>query len=352
MLVKMLPFKTRGTRETFDSILLNGLGRTICRDFYFPYALKLWGLPTDALSPVQARRRVSAGSFGKMVRKVFSALPGVRRPGTGRYFYPRGGFGQITRAMAAAARDRGARFLFGSNVSRITLGDVHRIEIEQEGRNDVIEVERIWSTIPITVLVGLVHPAAPQHVIEASQRIQYRGMILIYLVLATNQYTPFDAHYFPETDIPLSRMSEPKNYAARAEPAGRTVLCGELPCRVGDELWTATDQELAKRVGESLARCDLPTDAPVVEVVTRRLPQAYPIYTKDYEAHFRALDEWVGGLERVLTFGRQGLFAHDNTHHALAMSYAAVDCLDSNGDFDADRWSTYRRQFERHVVED
>ena len=33
-------------------------------------------------------------------------------------------------------------------------------------------------------------------------------------------------------------------------------------------------------------------------------------------------------------FGRQGLFAHDNTHHALAMAYAAVDCLREDGTFD------------------
>ena len=29
------------------------------------------------------------------------------------------------------------------------------------------------------------------------------------------------------------------------------------------------------------------------------------------------LDRWAEGLGGLLTFGRQGLFAHDNTHHAL-----------------------------------
>ena len=36
------------------------------------------------------------------------------------------------------------------------------------------------------------------------------------------------------------------------------------------------------------------------------------------------MDRWLGELERLLTFGRQGLFVHDNTHHALYMAYAAV----------------------------
>ena len=54
----------------------------------------------------------------------------------------------------------------------------------------------------------------------------------------------------------------------------------------------------------------------------------------------------------LVTFGRQGLFAHDNTHHALFMAYCAEDCLRPDGTFDRLRWQTYRRDFETHVVED
>jgi hypothetical protein len=53
-----------------------------------------------------------------------------------------------------------------------------------------------------------------------------------------------------------------------------------------------------------------------------------------------------------LTLGRQGLFAHDNTHHTLATAYAANDCLDAGGDVDRQRWAQYRREFDAHVVED
>jgi len=46
------------------------------------------------------------------------------------------------------------------------------------------------------------------------------------------------------------------------------------------------------------------------------------------------------------------LFAHDNTHHALFMSYSAADCLGPDGRFDRRRWQQYRQRFEGHVVED
>ena len=59
--------------------------------------------------------------------------------------------------------------------------------------------------------------------------------------------------------------------------------------------------------------------------MVHRLRQAYPVYGRGYDKHFGKVDEWVGRLDGLLTLGRQGLFAHDNTHHTLAMAYAAAD---------------------------
>jgi protoporphyrinogen oxidase len=340
--------------ETFASLLERNLGTTICRDFYFPYGRKIWGVPPQELSPVQAARRVSATSAGQMTRKVLGLVPGLRAPGAGRFYYPRQGFGQISRALADAARDRGAVVHLGTSVRSLHLGGAlpHRIQAEGNGALRSIEADYVWSTIPLTTLVQITTPAAPATVIEACRRVEYRAMVLVYLVLAQPQFTRFDAHYFPEEDVPLTRVSEPKNYSGCSEPTNRTVLCAELPCAVGDAVWRQSDEELAGLTRQALARCGLSIHAAVLRAATKRLPYAYPIYRRGYEEYFQRLDDWVGGIPRVLTFGRQGLFAHDNTHHALAMAYAAADCLDAAGAFDAARWRSYRGEFEQHVVED
>ena len=91
---------------------------------------------------------------------------------------------------------------------------------------------------------------------------------------------------------------------------------------------------------------------PVRGVVTRRLSHAYPIYTRGYQQHFDRLDDWVSRIDGLLSFGRQGLFAHDNTHHTMAMAYAASECLDDEGHIDRDKWRTSRVDFASHVVED
>lgn len=338
--------------ETFTSILEKGLGKTICRDFYFPYAEKIWGMQPGELSATQAKRRVSAGSLGKMVKKVLSIVPGFKTPGAGKFFYPKKGFGQISQAIADEAERLGAEIKFNSPVRKIETDDKkQKITYEANGELQTVEADHVWSTIPLTILAKITEPTA-KDVIEASENISYRAMVLIYLVLEQKQWTEFDAHYFPEAEIKLTRLSEPKNYSANSEPENKTVLCGELPCTVGDEIWNAPDKELSDLMREAVSRCGLPIKSKILQIETKRLPFAYPIYQEGYEKYFEIQDEWATGLENILTFGRQGLFAHDNTHHALAMAYGAVDCLDENGNFDKSLWQEYRTEFAKHVVED
>ncbi len=348
---KIVPHQNGNGHETFTGVLEKGLGATICRDFYFPYAKKIWGLPPVELSATQAHRRVSAGSLGKMARKVLSIVPGFKTKGAGRFYYPKNGFGQISEAIAAEAQSLGAKINLNSSVKKIEAGAKHLVTYETNGKLETLEADYVWSTIPLTILAKITEPTAPKQVTEASKKISYRAMVLIYLVLNQSQWTKYDAHYFPEADIKLTRLSEPKNYSASFEPLGKTVLCGELPCAVDDEIWNSSDEELAELVRESLEKCGLPINSEILEVVTKRLPFAYPIYTEGYEKYFNLQDEWANKLENILTFGRQGLFAHDNTHHALAMAYGAVDCLE-NGKFDETRWHNYRAEFSKHVVED
>jgi protoporphyrinogen oxidase len=176
-------------------------------------------------------------------------------------------------------------------------------------------------------------------------------MVLVYLTLDTEQFTEFDAHYFPETSIRMTRLSEPKNYSLTARP-GRTVLCAELPCEAGDADWSRADADLGQLVCLDLERAGLGPLPRVLDVSVRRLPHAYPLYTKGYRLAFDDLDRWIAGFDGLVTFGRQGLFAHDNTHHTLGMAYELVNALRDDGSLDRERWARARHEFESNVVED
>ena len=343
-------FRNADEGDTFASVLKANLGNTMCEHFYFPYARKLWGHEPEELSGIQAHKRVSAGSFTKILKRL------VKPPGGGRFYYPRKGYGQITEAYAEEGIKLGADFMMGWAASRITrperASDRFIIELTNpEGETRTIEADHIWSTIPVTVLCRMMSPEPPAEVIQACGKISYRSMILVYLTLPVDQFTSTDAHYFPEAHIRMTRMSEPKNYFGGAEPKGLTTLCAELPCQSGDEVWNMPDEDLGKLIVEDMAAAGLPVHKPV-KVFTRRLAQAYPTYTMGYEHNLETVDSWIEGVPNMLVYGRQGLFAHDNTHHALFMAYSAVNCLQKDGRFMHDRWAEYRKVFATHVVED
>lgn len=341
-----LPKRAEG--DTFASVLEANLGHTICEHFYFPYARKIWGREPSQLSGIQARKRVTAGSFGKLLKRL------MKSPGAGKFYYPREGYGQISRAYADAARANGAELLVGWRVERLARpakGGKWSVTVRQGEDRRTLEADEVWSTIPVTAAVGMMDPGPPEDVIAATKNIEYQAMVLVYLELDVGQFTATDAHYFPETSVSATRISEPKNYFGVQEPAGRTTLCAEVPCTVGDRLWSMSDEEIGRVIADDLSRSGIPLPRPPIGVFTRKLRQAYPIYTRGYEESLTRLDTWLEGIPGFLSYGRQGLFAHDNTHHALYMAYSAVECL-VEGKFDRARWGEYRKIFATHVVED
>jgi protoporphyrinogen oxidase len=130
-----------------------------------------------------------------------------------------------------------------------------------------------------------------------------------------------------------------------------SVLCAEIPCGKDDETWRSSDDELAGRLGEELAATGLPPVKPV-HVESRRLPRVYPVYRPGFVDDLAALETWATSQTGLVTFGRQGLFTPDNTHHALAMGWAAAEALAADGTFDVTSWRQARDGFRSFVVED
>ncbi len=339
----LAPLRTART-DTFDEVLRAGVGPTLGQRFYFPYARKIWGVEPSTLSGDLARRRVSANSVLTIARR---ALRGRDDPPW--FWYPRTGFGAIAEGLAAAARRRGADVRLGQRavqVERTATGwRVHAAD------GTVVNARHVWSTLPVTVLATLLTPAPPAAVRRAAETLRYRAMVLVYLVLDRERYTAFDAHYLPEEWTPVTRISEPKNYRDGPDPHGTTVLCAELPCVPSDPWWTQSDDDLAGVVADACERAGLPRPRPR-EITVRRRRSAYPVATAESVAQLERVEQWTAGLPDLLTFGRQGLFAHDNSHHALAMAWAAADAWSSAGGLDAAAWAAARRRFRAHVVED
>ena len=273
------PFRKKTLPEiTFSDVLMNGLGNTICRTFYFPYARKLWGLKPDEIAATQARKRVAASNLGKMIKKVLSLMPGIKKQGAGRFFYPKKGYGQIAEALANEVVRLGGYIHVSTRVEEILVenGQISAVTLSKNQKDGNVTKEKmpvdfLFSTIPVPLLMWLIKPSVPAEFIDQFKQLKYRDMVLYYIILKTDQFTRYDAHYFPEEHLIFSRLQEPKNYSASTDPENRTGLCFEIPCTQGDDLWNASDDDLFQRIQSAMKSIGLPLDVPVIDHFSKRV---------------------------------------------------------------------------------
>jgi protoporphyrinogen oxidase len=319
------PLRRPPRAGTFAEHVRSGLGPTVLRELYGPYARKLWGVEADDLTDELYRRRVGAGTGVGVVRRVVQR----ERPW---FWYPRRGFGQIVEAIADAAVGVGVDIRCDTTVTAVRAD---RVGLDEGGS---IDCHVVLSTIAPGTLTRLADVPAP--VRQAASALRTRPLDLLYVAIDADRYTPFDAHYVPASDVPLARLSEPKAYRDGPDPYDTTVLCAEVPDRAGSN---------AEELSGWARHLGLPPIEPVA--VAHRRVRAYPMYTPGHDVAMATIERWADDAGIVLV-GRQARFAHDNTHHALAMGWAAARCVDSAGRWRPERWRTERAAFATHVVED
>lgn len=335
---------------TFADALESGMGATMAREFYIPYARKLWGLPADGISAGLASRRVPSARPGGLLAKALGGLPLISRLDPARYFrYPEGGFGSLAGALAREFESLGGELLTGSRAVSVSPAPGAGATVSTaEGRSLPARFV-VWAA-PLDTLAGALSPSIPDSVRESAGGLGYRAMTLLYVTIEDGPYTGYDAHYFPDGPFAFSRMSEPRNYPAPAGP-GRTGLCLELPCATGDDSWRAGPDELLAEVQRGLASTPLPVPAVAGDSWVERITHAYPVYRAGYEKDLEVFSDWISSLGCIIPVGRQGLFAHDNLHHAMETGLSAADRLSGPG-FDREGWLRDLARFRSHCVSD
>src|SRR5690606_29198418 len=109
------------------------------------------------------------------------------------FMYPRGGFGRFSERMADAIEAGGNTLQLGAGVEKV-LRDGYRgtgVQVRRaDGTVDVVDGENFISSIPLTVLAKIVDPPAPAEVLEAADKLTFRNIITVNLMLKKPQVTP------------------------------------------------------------------------------------------------------------------------------------------------------------------
>ena len=110
---------------------------------------------------------------------------------------------------------------------------------------------------------------------------------------------------------------------------GHTCLGVEYFCFQGDATWSLPDHALVELAKRELGKIGLLDPANVVDGLTIRVPRAYPMYDKGYDAAVAILRSHIEAIPNLQTVGRNGLHRYNNQDHSMwTAALGALNLLD------------------------
>lgn len=306
--------------ETFEDWVTARFGRRLYDAFFREYTEKVWGIPGSEIQAEWAVQRIRNLSFWTALT---SALRLRRRHVTSlieEFHYPRLGPGQMWETLAAQCEERGVPIRLEHRVSRVAhdASGVHAIEVSgPSGVTELIEVNGVVSSIPLSELVLSLDPLPPDEVVEAARRLRYRDLLVVGLISTDPEPFPDNWIYLHDPGTRAGRVQNFGAWSPGMTRPGYTCLGAEYFCFQGDETWSMPDHALVELAKRELGRIGLIDPGHVVDGVAIRVPRAYPMYDKGYGDAVATLRNHVAGIPNLQTVGRNGLHRYNNQDHSM-----------------------------------
>lgn len=318
--------------DSFESWIKNRFGRILYNYYFGPYAQKAWKINASEISSYVAEKRVPVLSLTDYIRGLFKKQPRKFHSedwGQINHYYPRKGVGQITDYLTkGVVVNRG---IIENEVEILSIdGNDRRVEsvsYKQNGEVKTIDTDFLFSTIPINDFIRLLNLKVPREVKEAASGLDYCSETLLYIKSSLTNVFNTPLTYFSDSKIKFNRAYEVGSFSKECVPAGKSGLCVEYTCNVGDDIWTASPEELfndAMGVFECLGMLDRKD---VEGYLIRRITHAYPRFRIGFDERLKKILQYLSSLENVITLGRQGLFCYANVDDVLHMGFRATEML-------------------------
>lgn len=312
----------RDLNSNFEQFALHTYGNTIADRFLLHYSEKLWGIPCHEISPSIAGKRMKGLTLRTFFKEAFHGKKTSTEHLDGAFYYPKMGYGTISQKLAECCGKK--HILKNSRITKIFHDQTQIQAVEVNGMKS-IEVDEVVSTLPITMLLQIMEPPPPQEILHLAERLRFRNMVLVAFFLNRDLVSENATVYFPDPDIPFTRISEPKNRCRDMAPPGKTSLIVEIPCQRGDEHWNAEDNRSIQMIRSHLLQIGWIQAEEIIDAVVYRINHAYPILEVGFEEHVKQVHTFLAGLRNLKHSGRNGKFLYAWLHTMIRLGKEIID---------------------------
>ena len=307
--------------RNFEGWVTRRFGRTLYRIFFGQYTEKTWGMPPSQISAQWASQRITLLNLWDAVKKTLFVPKNVPRTLVTSFIYPKyGGIGELARGYARKIEQGGGTVLTSAPAIKIHREGMRVTGVEYgKHHRQILRGDEYVSTIPVTSLVKALSPKAPAEITLAASSLRHLSIVFVYLKMDMPSVSPDNWIYLPEKHLTVHRISEFRNFSPYCAPEGKTLICAEITCTRGDEIWRSTPEQLAGIAERDLIKIGLVEPGKVLDSFVKKIPYAYPVYDLEFHKHLEPVLSFVGELENIQTTGRQGNFRYNNMDQSVEM---------------------------------
>lgn len=337
--------------KSLEDFFINRFGDRLYRTFFKDYTEKVWGVGCHEIKPEFGAQRVKGLSITTVLlhalKKIFVRDESIGQKGSEtslieRFLYPKHGPGQMWKEVAKRVEERGGTIEFEKKAVKLH-GDGDRIRAvdfrdEKTGEVETVEGDFVFSTMPVRDLVENLEADVPAEARRVASGLIYRDFLTVGLLMPElkvkgnarpgmpSGLVPDNWIYIQERDVKVGRLQIFNNWSPYMVASPGKVWIGlEYFCNEGDELWTMSDEALARFGAEELQKIDIVHSAADVEdSVVIRVPKTYPAYFGTYD-EFDVAREYLDSIENLFLVGRNGMHRYNNQDHSMLTAMVAVE---------------------------
>ncbi|MFC1554813.1 FAD-dependent oxidoreductase, partial [candidate division KSB1 bacterium] len=319
---------------------INWFGKVGYQIYFKEYTEKAWGVHPKKLSAFFTSSRIPTISIRKLIKNQFEKLrkhteqtdeKGTHAYGPTIHFimYPYKGVGLLTQKIYEKIKFLGGKVRFNTKINKIYFSgnNAESIEYTFGGETHKDKIDYVISTIPLKDIIELIDLPKSEEVIENSQNLIHRAIIVIGLVV--NKPKVLNTHFLYFYDKCFTRITEPKNFGLKMQDENQTVLLLEITCDIGDDVWENGDKYAHQAIKE-LAAEGLFSEDEVERFYIIKYPHAYPIYNIGFRERLEAIKTYLGEIPNLFSIGRQGLFVYIDMDICMKLGKILADHIEKD----------------------
>ncbi len=305
---------------SLEDWVVSQFGRKMFDLYFKQYSEKVWGIDCKEISQEWVAERIKGLSLWEAIKNGFTKVSGKKlKTLADEFIYPPYGIGQLSDNFQKGIEEAGSSVMTGTKVVKVNHENFHvsSITVDNNGKQYDIEGKEFISSVPLTHLAKMLQPAAPADILEAASKLRYRDIVIVTVMLDREKVTDLTWLYFPEKDMPLGRIHEPKNWSPYMAPEGKTHVVAEFFCFKGDRIWNSSDEELTSITVENLEKLGFINKNEVIDSYVVRAAKAYPLMEVGYREPYEKLVQYLKNFKNLRPIGRGGLFKYYNMDRAM-----------------------------------